>query len=327
LSNKESAMSVAIPTVSYVWSVWLWVGALAVIGGCDARATSTDPQAAAPRAEQKSRELESCGATVHCADGLRCFEQSCRRTVRSMVGDYHAALGASLRGRGKPQEAAAAYVDALARYEADKVEVPPDLDCAYGSTLAVRKGKKEQAELAARVLHRCLVAVPVGSVLYTQALLDLTSLADDGLDPSALAKPQAADVYLTKAPARKGSDAVVVTASASPMPSGKTFPLLLAEIGKPELRAPLLACWEAHLAATQREELAVTLALKAKYLAEYEDEPGVMVVTFDAGAAGAAGTGSAGVQAEECVKLALEPIKKTAGLKDSATTKLTVTMK
>lgn len=317
-------MSVAISNVGYGW---LCVGALLVIGsgaGCDARATSTDPQTAAPRAEQKSREFESCSATVHCADGLRCFEQSCRRTVRSTVGDYHAALGASLRGRGKPQDAVTAYADALARYEEDKVAVPPDLDCAYGGTLAASKGKKEQAELAARVLHRCLVAVPVGSGLYTQALLDLTNLADEGLEPSALAKPQAADVYLTKAPARKGSDAVVVTASANPMPSGKTFPLLLAEIAKPELRAPLLACWEANLAATQKEELSVTFALKAKYFAEFEDEDPTLVVTFDAGTAAA---GSAGAKAEECVKAALEPIKKTAGFKDSATTKLTVTLK
>jgi hypothetical protein len=321
LSHEESAMSSAISNGSVSYACLL-AGALALSVGCDARATSTDPQAAAPRAEQKSREFESCSATVHCADGLRCFEQSCRRTVRSTVGDYHAALGASLRGRGRPQDAVTAYADALARYEADKVEVPPDLDCAYGGTLAASKGKKEQAELAARVLHRCLVAVPVGSGLYTQALLDLTNLADEGLEPSALAKPQAADVYLTKAPARKRSDAVVVTATANPMPSGKTFALLLAEVAKPELRAPLIACWDAHLAATQKEELAVTLALKAKYVAEYEDEPGVMAVTLES-----TGSAASAASAEECVKAALEPIKKTAGFKDSATTKLTVTMK
>lgn len=300
------------------------LAALATLGGCDARATAKDPQAAAPHSEQKSRELESCSATVHCADELRCFELVCRRTARSMVGDYHAALGAALRGRGKLSEAAAAYSDALARYEADKIAVPPELDCAYGSALAAARAKKEQAELAARVLHRCLMAVPVGSALYGQALADLTNLAEAGFEPATLAKAAAADVYLTKAPARKGSDAVTITAAASPMPSGKSFSLVLDEVSKPELRGALLDCWEAHLAATQKEELVVTFGLKAKYVSEYEDEPGYVAMTFEPGGA-AAGTPAA--VAEECVRAALEPIKKTPGFKDSATTKLTVTMK
>jgi hypothetical protein len=296
-----------------------WGGA-----GCDARATSTDPQAAPPRAEQKSREYESCSATVHCADELRCFEQSCRRTVRSAVGDYYAALGAAQRGRGKLVEAVAAYAEALARYEADKVPVPPELDCAYGGALAASNGKKEQAELAARVLHRCLTAVPVGGALYGQALADLTRLADVGFEPATLAKAAAADVYLTKAPAKKSADSVVITATANPAPSGKTFALVLEEVAKPALRGPLLACWEAHLAATQKEELAVTFGVKAKYVSEYEDEPGYVSMTFEPGAAAA---GSPAAAAEECVRAALEPIKKTPGLKDSATTKLTVTLK
>ena len=32
--------------------------------------------------------------------------------------------------------------------------LPPDVDCEYGTTLAAARAKKEQAELAARVLHR-----------------------------------------------------------------------------------------------------------------------------------------------------------------------------
>lgn len=314
---RGAAMRIALVALA-AWA------ALVAMAGCDARATSTDPQAAAPRSEQKSRELESCSATVHCADELRCFEQTCRRTARSMVGDYHAALGAALRLRGKLDEAAAAYTEALARYEADKVAVPPELDCAYGSALAAGKGKKEQAELAARVLHRCLMAVPVGSALYGQALADLTNLAEAGFEPATLAKAAAADVYLTKEPSRKSAAAVVITATANPVPSGKSFALVLEEVAKPELRGALLACWEAHHGATQKEELAVTFGVKAKYVSEYEDEPGYVTMSFEP-SGGAAGTPAAA--AEECVRTALEPIKKTPGLKDSATTKLTVTMK
>ena len=300
---------------------YLALAAWVLVLGCDARATATDPQAAAPRAEQKSREYESCGATVHCAEELRCYDQLCLRTQRSVVGDYHAALGAALRGRGKVAEAVVAYAEAQARYLADKGPLPPDLDCAYGGALAASSGKKEQSELAARVLHRCLMALPVGGDAYRRALADLALLAEAGLDPEVLGKPAAADVYLTKGPARKPSDAVTVTATANPMPGGKTFPLLVESISSVALRPALIACWEAHLAATSKEELVVTLGVKTKYTEEYDDEPGVSQVTFDAPAAGGDSA------ADTCVRAALEPIKKTPGLRDNAATKLTITMK
>jgi hypothetical protein len=298
------------------------LAALALAIGCDARATSTDPQGAAPRAEQKSREWESCGATVHCADELRCFDLMCRRTTRSMVGDYYGALADELRGKGKLDEAVAAFVEALARYEAEKIAVPADTDCAYGGALAATAAanptRKEQAELAARVLHRCLLAVPVGSMLYTNALTELTRLDAVGLEPASLARAQAADLYLTKEPSKKGSDAVTVTVTAAPMPSGKTFGLVLDEIKKPELRGALVACWEKHADAT-KHELVASFGLKGRYVApEYDDEPGSYTMTFEPGSGGAA---------EECVRTALEPVKKTSGVKDSATTKLTVTLR
>jgi hypothetical protein len=300
------------------------VAALALAAGCDARATPKDPQAAAPGSEQKSREFESCGATVHCADQLRCFGSVCRRTVRSVVGDFYAALGTGLRSRGKGVDAVKAYADGVERYEADKVPLPPDVDCAYGSALAAGKGKKEQGELAARVLHRCLLAVPPGSALYSQALSDLATLVDVGLDPSVLAKPQA-DLYLSKAPLRKTAEAVVIVATANPVPSGKSFGVVLDRIGQADLRGPLLACWDAHSAATQRDDLTVTFGLKAKYVSEYEDEPGYYAITFEPPAV-VGGSGTSDV-ADECVRNALEPIKKTPGLRDNVSTKLTISMK
>lgn len=294
------------------WALRLALG-LAVLASCDARATATDPHVAAPRGEQKSREYESCGATVHCADELRCFEQVCQRTARSVVGDYQIALGAALQAQGKLAEAVAAHAAAVARYEADKLAVPPDVDCAYGAVLAASRSKKEQSELAARVLHRCLVALPVGSSGYRRALAELASLADTGLDAEALGKGTPADVYLSRGPARKAASSVTIAASASPMPTGKTFPLLLERIGSEELRPALLACWEAH---AKNDELVVTLPLRTKYIEEYEDEPGVTQVTLE-------GAGAA----EDCVRTALEPLKKTPGLRDTSSTKLTVTMK
>lgn len=298
-------------------------GALALLLGCDARATSTDPQISIPRSDQKSLEFESCGATVHCADALRCFNQTCRRTTRSRVGDYLAALGSSLRARGRLPDAVAAYADALARYQSDKLDAPPDIDCAYGGALAASKGKKEQTELAARVLHRCLLAVPKGSALYAQALSDLTVLADLGLDPAALARDEAADLYLTKPPVRKSADAVVISTTASPAPTGKTFGVVLERIGQADLRPALLACWEAYATAAQRDDLSVSFGIKSRYVAsEYDDEPGYYGLTFTPGTAS-----GALAAAEQCVRDALESLKKVDGLRDNVATRLTITMK
>ena len=80
-----------------------WVVLLCFVAACDSRAKASDP--AGVRAEQKSKEYESCGASSHCADDLRCFDHVCKRTARSTVGDYYAALGASQRARGDLENA------------------------------------------------------------------------------------------------------------------------------------------------------------------------------------------------------------------------------
>ena len=72
---------------------------VAAFAGCDSRAKASDPQGG--RAESKSKEYESCGASMHCQDDLRCFDNVCRRTARSAVGDYFAALGTQLRAKGE----------------------------------------------------------------------------------------------------------------------------------------------------------------------------------------------------------------------------------
>src|SRR5215467_14699051 len=156
----------------------LLAAALAAVG-CDSRATASDP--ATGRAEQKSKEYESCAASMQCQDELRCFDHACRRTARSTVGDYYAAAGALARTRGNLEAAIASYAQALGHYDAEKLALPPDVDCGYGAALAAARSNKEHAELGARVLHRCVLAAPVGSRLRDQALADLAALADVGL--------------------------------------------------------------------------------------------------------------------------------------------------
>jgi hypothetical protein len=294
---------------------------LVCIAGCDSRAKASDPA----RAEQKSKEFESCGASLHCADDLRCFDNVCKRTSRSAVGDYFAALGASQRAKGDLENAIDSYNRALGHYDSEKIALPPDIDCAYGSALAAAKSKKEHAELGARVLHRCLLAVPVGSALRDRALADLATLADAGLDPLTLGRTELADVYLTRSPKAPATDKLVVDVKASPQPTGKTYPLIPAKLAEPDLRGALVACWQAYNAASHKVAMAVSIGLKVSYLAsEYEDEPGTFAVKYDPPIALPPGPE---LSAQECVHAIVEPAIKDLKLRDAFQTRLTITIK
>ncbi len=297
--------------------------AIAAASGCDSKAKASDPQAI--RAEARSKEYESCGASMHCADELRCFGNVCRRTTRSAVGDYYAALGASLRGKNEIDAAIDAYNKALGHYDSEKIALPPDVDCAYGAALAAGKDTKEHAELAARVLHRCMLAVPVGSSLRTAALAELANLSDAGLDPLALGRTQLADVYLTGEAARPSTDKLQITVTANPPVEKKTFPMVTERLQQPDMKTALIACWDAYNAAAKKDAMSVTVGLKWTYTpSEYDDEAGRFSGRLEA-ATGAVGPEGA---AEQCVRAAVEPaIKALNTVRDTFTTKLTITVK
>lgn len=298
--------------------------ALLLVAGCDSRAKASDPVSG--RADTKSKEYESCAATWHCQDELRCLEGRCVRTARSNVGDYYAALGNQLRSRGELVAAIDAFSKALGHYDSEKLALPPDVDCAYGSTLAAARQKKEHAELAARVLHRCVLAVPVGSALRERALADLATLAEAGLDPLTVGRTQLADVYLTRAPQKPATDKLAVTVTAAPSVEKKTFPLVLDRIGQPDMRTALVACWDAYYQATRKPAMAVTIGITSKYYpSEYEDEPGKYGIKLDPPASMPAGPDAS---ADACVRAAIEPVLKSlSGLRDSFSTRLTITVK
>ena len=309
------AMRPALATATLV-TVACWTA------GCDSRATASDPGG---RAEQKSREYESCSASMQCQDELRCFDHTCRRTARSTVGDYFAAAGALGRSRGELEAAIAAYAQALGHYDAEKIALPPEVDCAYGAALAAARGNKEHAELGARVLHRCVLAVPAGSRLREQALAELAALGDAGLDPVLLGASKLADLYLTK-PARLSTDKVAVAVQATPAPTARSYPMIPDKLGQAELRTGLVACWAAYSAAAHKDALTVTVGLKAVYTpSEYEDEPGVVAIKFDPPAAMAAGSPDAA--ADTCVRQLVEPAIKGLKLSDAFATKLAITIK
>jgi len=298
--------------------------AAAVAAGCDARANT---HAAPARADLKSKELESCAATMDCLDGLRCFEQVCRRTDRSVVGDFKAAIAQRAEASGDLEAALTAYADAIARYGSDNLKVPVEIDCAYGRALIRGKANRERAELAARVLHRCLQATPVGSSLRAITLANLADLVELGLDPEHLASPNAADVFLSKSPAAPVTSKLTVGVSAEPTPSGKSWAAVSARLGAADLRPAMVKCWETYYAATHTPQLAVSINIKAKFVADpdYPDDPesGRFTVQMD-NASGATGPDAA---ADACVRAAIEPVlKKAEGVREQFATRLTLTI-
>lgn len=294
------------------------------MSGCDSRATASDPASA--RGDQKSREYESCAASVQCQDDLRCFDQTCRRSARSTVGDYYAAAGALARSRGDLEAAIAAYGQALGHYDAEKIALPPDIDCAYGAALAAARSNKEHAELGARVLHRCVLAVPAASRLREQALAELAALGDAGLDPVLLGASRLADLYLTRRPARPATDKLAVAVVATPAPTAKSYHLIPDKLGEAELRTGLVACWEAYTAQTHKDALAVTIGVKAVYMpSEYEDEPGSVAIKLDPPVAMPPGSPEAA--ADTCVRQIVEPALKALKITDGFATRLAITIK
>ncbi|HEY3806110.1 MAG TPA: hypothetical protein VGL61_26085 [Kofleriaceae bacterium] len=294
--------------------VCIAIAVLALVSSCDSRAKASDP---AGGRDQKSKEYETCSSSAACADELRCFERTCRRTARSTVGDYYAALGAAARKKGDAEAAIDAYNRALGHYDSEKVALPPDVDCAYGAALADAVGNKEHAELGARVLHRCLLAVPVGSALRDQALADLARLNDAGLDPLALGRTALADVYLTRTPAAPSSDKLSIGLTGPGVPS-KSIDAITQKLTEPGPRGALTACWQAYNAASHKDTLTSNVGLKVTYTpSEYEDEAGTFTTKLD----------PADSPADQCVHDAVDAAFKDLKLREAFQTKLAVTIR
>lgn len=297
------------------------VVALALAPACDGKATASDPPAALAPVE-KVAEYESCSTSRDCAAGLRCFDDTCRRSARSNVGDYYAAVGARQLADNKIDASVASYAQAVARYEADKLGIPPEVDCGYGGALVAARANHDKAELGARVLHRCLMGTPAGSSLRERALATLAMLDEAGLEPAHLALDKPADVYLSRAPAAPTTDKLKVTVTGEPAPSGQSFGLVTERATAADLHGALVACWQPWFDATKKQALVVGLPLKVKYQAsQYDDEPGSYSLTLDPAPAGSTPEASAAA----CIRGVLDPALATVkGLRDGFQTRLTI---
>jgi hypothetical protein len=298
------------------------------LAACDSRAKASDPDS---RADAKSKEHESCGASLHCADGLRCFEQTCRRVARSNVGDFFAALGAAKRGMGDLDGAAAAYNQALGHYDTEKLKPPPaEIICAYGGALAANKRKQDQAELGARVLHRCLIALGPGSggALRDRAFADLAALDDMGIEPLTLGSTTEADRYLHGA-ARPATDKLTVTVTATPAAKGASTQTINDKLNEPGTKSALVSCWEAYNAAAHKDALVATIGLKVSYYQnpDFADDPDSGGYSTKIDPPGALKAGSPEAAADQCVRAVVEPAIKDLKLHESVSTKLAIAIK
>ena len=303
----------------------LW---LLLLAACEPRATASEPPGAPPPPELASKEYESCAASADCATGLACIDAACKRTARSRIGDYQAAAGAVAARKGDARGAVASYAAALAQYSTDKLATPPDLDCSYGASLVAMAQVAAPAaaakfdELAATVLHRCILATPPGSALAGGAYEQLAALEPLGLDPALLGASTVADLYLTKPARRAGTDKLAVTVVASPVPTAKSFAQLPEALQAPALRSALVGCWSGLNAATGASTLTVSVAVKASFVeSDYEGE-GRFFITLDR-PAGLSGPEAA---ADLCVRSVVEAATKSMKLSDGFATNLAITI-
>lgn len=261
-----------------------------------------------------SAEHESCGRTADCAEGLRCFEQTCARIDRSLLGDYHAALGARRQAAGDLPGALEAFGEAQKRYGLVNLTVPVDIECGYGAALAT---DDKQLELAAKVLYRCVKMSPAGSGLRARALATMSALQAAGLDPEHLDRETPADVFLSRGPAAPAKPVeIAITVTAAPEPK-KGWPELQASI---KAAAGLQACFDAAFAATKATSLTVGVPFKSVYKTDpdYPDDGGKWVTGVDPKAPAPAN------DAERCVRDAVTAA--TKGMKAISDWDATVTV-
>ncbi len=283
----------------------LVVLALGLVGACDPRVQpATGEAAAAVPGVAPSAEGESCATTSHCAGGLHCVEQVCRPQKSSRLGDYYQASGRAAIGRGDGAAASEAFGKAIGAYESASLAPPASLLCDAGMALRRKKGDAKAAEMAARFLHRCVLAAVPGTVDYRLALDELAALEPEGLEPTLLAKDAPGDMYLTRPSAKPvGEPKLEIAPGPSPSRDKGYAAFLERARAAPTVHSALVDCWKAFSAASQKPLLSVTVELK--YRQVLGDDDIVESARLDLGGGGGAGAEST---AFNCVKTALAPI-------------------
>jgi hypothetical protein len=271
-------------------------------GGCDPRA---EPVGGGGVDDQLSRVGESCATSLHCRPGLRCFDQVCTTGETAVLGELYATMGASAFEGGDVERAIEAYGWSVKAYEQAQLAPPASVMCGQGRALVAARSDPTRGELAARVLHRCLLEARVGTPEREAALRALSLLLDVGLDPDLLARRELVDHYLTRAvrlPDTSTLD-VAVTPKGTP-PRADTFDDWLAVLRAEPARVAVAPCWQRFAEATLEDTLTVALVLRYSFRLDKYDDLDRSLLAVDAQASGEAPL----AQASRCVAAALAPL-------------------
>lgn len=245
------------------------VGIAALALGCEATAQREGGVASG----RLSAEHESCSATSDCEEPLRCLDSVCRRAARTDVGDYHLAAGERSLSRGEVEQAVKQLREAERQYKNEKLDVPPEVNCALGSALTRMRQDPVMGEEAAAKLHRCLGALPDGSSSQRRrALGDIAILGEVGFDPVHLGSAEVADRYLTRAPSKPPLERLEVTPKAAKPSSRDTFEKWMATLSGEEVKAAVAPCWSTWWKATKEKELVVELPWRYRFYMHPEEK-------------------------------------------------------
>jgi hypothetical protein len=218
---------------------------------------------------------------MHCADGLRCVSNECRAERTSVLGEYSAAEGRLAMTAGDHEAAARAYDRAIARFETAKVDVPAHVYCEQGHALVALRADKARAELAARVLHRCVRGVPTASTKWRAAIDDLALLGQVGLDPTTLTKEQLADAYMTKEPTAPDASSLEWTVTGDARTRSRTYGGFIEALQNDEAKAAVIPCWETYWRQTHTTELGVTLAFRYRFRLDQNEDFDRAVISIE----------------------------------------------
>lgn len=287
-----------------------WTIFLVAVAACDPSAKSEARGEAA--ANRLSLSYETCARTSDCAGQLRCVDAVCVSPTGSVLGEFYTEVAARAARAGRHEETVDAFATAVKNYDKEKLEPPADLYCRYGSALvAMPELTPQRADLAARVLHKCVLGSPAGSALRRKAMTGLSALVERGLDPALIARGEDADQYMTKEPLAPPVDDLQVEISLESGSRSSSIAKLtegLKESG--QVKPALAACWQKHYQRTHDDVFIVELPIRYGFeLTQYDDFKSSWAKLADA----APPTDANKAAAVECARAALGPIIEAAG--------------
>ncbi len=247
---------------------------VATLMGCDSSARSKGGELALGP-EGESIAYESCSTTADCEGELRCIDLLCIDKNRSRLGDFYAASGRRALGTGDTEMAAKAYNSAVTQYEKEKLAPPLDVLCEQGVALAAGREDQQLAEAGARILHKCVLAVPGGGRLARQAYDALASLGEAGLDENVIARSEPGDLYMSGEALQPDLNNLKL----SVQPQGKKnkkrgFAALVTALEAPGSKQAFGSCWQSYWKKSKQATLRVEIPFEYHFILDEDDESG-----------------------------------------------------